>query len=138
MQMKGLAPALAAVAAVAAIGAGAAGAGTMHPVLGAKLAGMGEHGVVNFKSTTGKSSTGRLCWTFDLGMKGATGASIRDAHGMVVVRLGSSYAKKSCTAVKAAVLGSIDRRPSSFRVWVDTKGHPGDLRGTLFAGMADM
>jgi hypothetical protein len=23
-------------------------------------------------------------------------------------------------------------------VWVDTKGHPGDLRGKLFAGMAHM
>jgi len=133
MQVKALATALAATAAAAAVGAGAAGADMMHPVLGAKLAGMGEHGVVNFKSMPSK-----LCWTFELGTKGVTSASIRDRHGMTVVRLGSQYSPKSCTAVKAAVLGAIDRKPSSYVVWVDTKGHPGDLRGMLHAGMADM
>ena len=29
-------------------------------------------------------------------------------------------------------------KPRSYFVWVDTKGHPGDLRGALFAGMAHM
>ena len=47
MQMKVLAVAFAAVA--VAIGAGTARGDTMHPVLGAKLAGMGEHGIVNFQ-----------------------------------------------------------------------------------------
>ena len=134
MQGKALMTALAATAGAAAIGAGAAGADTMHPVLGAKLAGMGEHGVVNFKSM----ANSKLCWTFDVPTKGVTSASIRDRHGMVVVKLGATYARKSCTTVKAAVLGSIDRKPSSFVVWLDTKGHPGDLRGKLFAGMAEM
>jgi len=132
MQVKAL-TVLAGTAAAAAIGAGAAGADMMHPMLGAKLAGMGEHGVVNFKSTTSK-----LCWTFDLGTKGVTSASIRDRHGMTVVRLGPTYSAKSCVPVKATVLGAIDRKPSSYVVWVDTKGHPGDLRGMLHPGMADM
>src|SRR5262249_58544919 len=57
---------------------GSALAGTMHPVLGAKLAGMGDHGVVNLQSHAAKN---QLCWTFDLTAKGVTAASIRDAGG---------------------------------------------------------
>jgi len=91
MQMKALAVAFAAVA--VAIGAGTARGDTMHPVLGAKLAGMGEHGIVNFQSMATK---GRLCWTFSLSTKGVTGASIRDSAGMVVAKLGSAYSAKSC------------------------------------------
>jgi hypothetical protein len=126
---------LAVVAVAVAIGAGAARADTMHPVLGAKLAGMGEHGVVNFHSTSAK---GQLCWTFSLTTKGITGASIRDSAGMVVARLGSGYAAKSCAPVTAKALKLIESKPASYIVWVDTKGHPGDLRGKLFAGMAHM
>ena len=59
----------------------------MHPVLAAKLAGMGEHGVVNLQSNAGK---GQLCWTFDVMTDGVTGASIRDSGGMVVAKLGPS------------------------------------------------
>src|SRR5947199_10058068 len=99
MQMKALAVAFAAVA--VAIGAGTARGDTMHPVLGAKLAGMGEHGVVNFQSMAAK---GRLCWTFSLNTKGVTAASIRDSAGMVVAKLGSSYASKSCAAVTTTAL----------------------------------
>ena len=54
---------LAGVVAAGVLGAGVAGAATMHPVLGAKLAGMGEHGVVNLQS---KAAKGQLCWTFDV------------------------------------------------------------------------
>ena len=126
---------LAAAVLAAAIGAATAGAATMHPVLGAKLAGMGEHGVVNFQSDAGK---GRLCWTFDLMTKDVTGASIRDASGMVVAKLGPTYKTKSCVMVDKMALDQIESKPGSYRVWVDTKGHPGDLRGTLFAGMAHM
>jgi hypothetical protein len=133
MNTRALVVALAVVA-VAAF-AGAARADTMHPVLGARLAGMGEHGIVNFQSMAAK---GRLCWTFDLDTKGVTGASIRDAAGMVVARLGSGYTAKSCTAVAKKALGSIESKPAKYTVWVDTKGHPGDLRGKLFAGMAHM
>ena len=126
---------LAATAVAAAVGAGTAGAATMHPVLGAKLAGMGEHGVVNFQSDAAKS---QLCWTFDVMAKGVTGASIRDTSGMVVAKLGPSYKAKSCATVDKMALDMIESKPGSYRVWVDTKGHPGDLRGTLFAGMAHM
>ena len=53
----------AAAGAVLALGAGAAPlADTMHPQLGAKLTGMGEHGIVNLQSKVAK---GQLCWTFD-------------------------------------------------------------------------
>jgi len=47
---------LAAVLGAAAVGTGVAGAATMHPVLGAKLSGMGEHGVVNFQWTPRRAS----------------------------------------------------------------------------------
>jgi hypothetical protein len=117
------------------LGAGAAQADTMHPVLGAKLAGMGEHGVVNLQSMAAK---GRLCWTFTLQTKGVTGASIRDSAGMVVAKLGPGYTPKGCGSVTAKALSSIDAKPAAYVVWVDTKGHPGDLRGKLMAGMAHM
>ena len=35
-------------------------------------------------------------------------------------------------------LDMIESKPASYWVWVDTKGHPGELRGKLFAGMAHM
>jgi hypothetical protein len=124
-----------AAAVAAAIGVGTARADTMHPVLGAKLAGMGEHGIVNLQS---KLTAGKLCWTFDLGTRGITGASIRDTHGMIVAKLGTTYAGKGCAKVSMKALGLIESKPASYVVWVDTKGHPGDLRGKLFAGMAHM
>ena len=123
------------LAAAAALGAGTARADTMHPVFGARLAGMGEQGIVNFQSMAAK---GRLCWTFSLSTKGVTAASIRDSAGMVVAKLGSGYTAKSCGAVTKKALDLIESKPGSYTVWVDTKGHPGDLRGKLFAGMAHM
>jgi hypothetical protein len=126
---------LAATAVAATIGAGTAVATMMHPVLGAKLSGMGEHGVVNFQSDATK---GKLCWTFDVMASNLTGASIRDTSGMVVAKLGPSYKAKSCAMVDKMALDQIESKPGSYRVWLNTKGHPGDLRGTLFAGMAHM
>jgi hypothetical protein len=117
------------------LGAGAAQADSMHPELGARLSGMGEHGVVNLQSN---ATNGRLCWTFDVATKGLTGASIRDKGGMLVAKLGSRYRAKACGAVPTKALRLIDARPGSYTVWLDTKGHPGDLRGRLFAGMAHM
>jgi hypothetical protein len=116
-----------------ALGCGVAQAGMMHPVLGAKLAGMGEHGVVNLQSDAAK---GKLCWTFDVMATGLTGATIRDSGGMVVAKLGSGYSTKSCASVSSKALDLIEANPSAYSVWVDTKQHMGDLRGKLFAGMA--
>ena len=122
--------------AAAALGlAGAALADTMHPVLGAKLSGMGEHGVVNLHSYVSKQ---QLCWTFELPAAGETGASLRDSAGMVVAHLGRTYKAKGCATVPAKTLGLVEARPASYRIWVDTKSHMGELRGTLFAGMAHM
>ena len=117
------------------LGSGIALADTMHPQLGAKLAGMGERGIVNLRSNAAK---GKLCWTFELKTKGITGASIRDAHGMKIAELGMHYAAKSCDAVATKALNLIESKPGAYWVWVDTKGHPGELRGKLFAGMAHM
>jgi hypothetical protein len=110
-------------------------ADTMHPRLAARLAGMGEHGIVNFQSQAAK---GKLCWTFELATKSVTGASIRDTHGMMVARLGATYRSKGCASVTRKALNLIESKPSAYVVWVDTKAHPGDLRGKLFAGMAHM
>ena len=128
---------IAVVAAGAAVllGAGAALADTMHPELGAKLAGMGQHGIVNLKSNAAK---GKLCWTFEVPTKGITGSSIRDAAGMKVTELGMHYTAKGCDAVATKTLDMIESKPGSYWVWVDTKSHPGELRGKLFAGMAHM
>jgi len=119
----------------AALGCGAASAAMMHPELGAKLSGMGMSGVVNLQSNTTKD---QLCWTFTLAASGITGASIRDAAGMSVVKLGSMYTKKGCATASKMALDELESKPGSYHVWVDTKDHPGDLRGTLFAGMAEM
>src|SRR5262245_4904854 len=98
----------AAVAAgAAAVFAASAAADTMHPRLAARLSGMGEHGVVNLVSQSEKS---RLCWTFDLETSGLTGASIRDAHGMIVARLGSPFRAKACAAVPKKALGLIEAK----------------------------
>ncbi len=124
-----------AAAAVCALAAPAALAAGMHPVLGARLSGMGDHGVVNLRSNIAKH---QLCWTFDVTADGLTGASIRDGHGMIVAKLGSGWKAKGCAMEPTMALRLIEAKPSSYVVWVDTKGHPGDLRGKLFAGMAHM
>ena len=56
----------------------------MHPELAARLAGMGEHGIVNL---TVNAKGKKLCWTFDVPTKGITGAAIHTrANGTVLVR----------------------------------------------------
>jgi hypothetical protein len=112
-----------------------AAADTMHPELGAHLSGMGEHGIVNL---TLKSTHHEICWTFDIPTKGPTAASVRDAHGMLVAKLGSKYSAKGCAMTAKAALTRIEAAPAKYRVWVDTKGHPGDLRGKLVVGMVHM
>ncbi|MGE5274702.1 MAG: hypothetical protein ACM3QU_13215 [Verrucomicrobiota bacterium] len=108
----------------------------MHPQLAARLAGMGEHGIVNLTvNRKGK----KLCWTFDVPTKGITRAAIHTrAKGTVLVRLGTTYAKKGCTTASEMTLEHLESAPARYSVWIDTKGHPGDLRGMLFAGMAHM
>lgn len=129
--------ALTALAAAALAVAPAASGASMHPELGAHLSGMGEHGVVNIQV---RSSSKKLCWTFDLPTThGITGASIHTgAKGVVLLKLGKTYAKKGCVKAEAMVLEHLETSPGKYWVWVDTKGHPGDLRGKLFAGMAHM
>ena len=124
-------------AAVAAVMAPAALAAQMHPELGARLSGMGEHGVVNLQV---KANKGRLCWTFDLpSTQGITGTSIHAGQKKTaLVRLGKRYTKKGCTRASQMTLEHLETKPGAYWVWVDTKGHPGDLRGKLFAGMAHM
>ena len=107
----------------AALGSAAAGAAMMHPTFGAKLSGMGEHGIVNFQSNSTKA---QLCWTFNVTTHGATSATIRDTAGMVVAKLGPSYKAKSCVTVPKQALDMIETNPSSYRVWVDTKAHMGE------------
>jgi hypothetical protein len=124
-----------ATAVAALLTTGAALADTMHPALGARLAGMGQHGVVNLQS---HAAQGKLCWKFEVHTKGLTTATVRDAHGMIVAHLGMHYAAKGCDSVPKKALSLIESKPSSYRVWVDTKAHRGELRGKLFAGMAHM
>jgi len=115
--------------------AATAGAAEMHPSLTAKLSGMGEHGTV---SLTSNASTGKVCWTFDLMTHGVTAAAIHDTTGMVVGKLGPSYKAKSCATLSPSAVRMIQSKPGSYAVWVDTKGHMGELRGTLSASMSHM
>src|SRR5436853_5904390 len=86
-----------------ALAAPAALAAGMHPELGARLAGMGEHGVVNLQV---KAKSKQVCWTFDLpSTSGITGASIHTGQkGPVLMKLGKKYAKKGCTTASAMTL----------------------------------
>ena len=127
--------AAAAVTAAALIAIPVATAGMMHPTLGARLSGMGEHGIVNLQAHATKH---QLCWTFRMSMMHATGATVRDKAGMIVVRLGHMYRAKGCAMVPTKSLALIESKPGRYWVWVATKGHPGELRGRLFAGMAHM
>ena len=133
MRSKILAVALVAAAAIAA--ASIALAGMMHPTLGAHLSGMGETGIVNL---TAHSSTHQLCWKFQLNVMHPLGATVRDKSGMTVAHLGHMYGAKGCAMVPKTSLTAIEENPGHYWVWVATKGHPGDLRGKLFAGMAHM
>lgn len=135
MRVRPVVSAVAMLAALVTISTATATIRGMHPQLGARLSGMGEHGIVNLTSTAAK---GKLCWTFDVPTKGITLATIRDAHGMKVAELGMHYTAKGCGAVAKTALQLLEAHPSRYSVWVDTKGHPGELRGKLFAGMAHM
>ena len=73
------------------LGVGSAVADTMHPQLGARLSGMGEHGIVNL---TLKATKHEICWTFEIPTKGVTAASVRTAHGMMVAKLGSDVCEE--------------------------------------------
>ena len=110
-------------------------AGMMHRTLGAHLSGMGEHGIVNLQS---HARQGRLCWTFQMSVKHVTAATVRDTHGMIVAHLGHMYRAKGCAMEPKRALRMIANKPASYRVWVATAQHPGELRGKLFAGMAHM
>ena len=127
----------AAVVAVLAATVPVAWGAEMHPALGARLAGMGERGVVNIQV---KSKASKLCWTFELpNTTGVTGASIHvGSQGVVLVKLGKKYTTKGCAKAGAMPLEHLQTAPGKYWVWVDTKGHPGELRGKLFAGMAHM
>jgi len=127
--------ALAIVTAAALAAASIAVAGMMHPTLGARLSGMGEHGIVNLQS---HASKGRLCWKFQLSVMHVKSATIRDASGMKIATLGHMYSATGCSMVAKKTLDKIETKPGSYRVWVATPGHAGALRGKLFAGMAHM
>jgi len=133
MHSKRLAGAVAAAAALAAVPVAAAG--MMHPTLGARLLGMGEHGIVNLQS---HASKGQLCWKFQLSVMHPLASTVRDKGGMTVARLGHMYRAKGCAMVAKKALRMIESKPGSYSVWVATKNHPGELRGKLFAGMAHM
>jgi hypothetical protein len=129
--------AAAALAATLALTVSGAFAAMMHPQLGARLAGMGDHGVVNLAIT---ASSGKICWTFDTPtLKAPTLASIHSGQsGATLLELGMHYTKSGCEKEPAMTLEHLEAKPASYSVWVDTKGHPGDVRGVLFAGMAHM
>ena len=133
MRSKRFATAVVGAAALAAVPVAAAG--TMHPTLGARLSGMGEHGIVNLQSHVAKN---RLCWKFELSVMHVLGATVRDKSGMIVAHLGHMYRAKGCATVTKTSLHQIEANPSHYWVWVATKSHPGELRGKLFAGMAHM
>ena len=112
MHSKRWASALA--AAVALVAVPVATAGMMHPTLGARL------------------------WKFEVSTMHVLGATVRASDGMIVARLGHMYRAKGCAMVKAKSLALIESKPGRYWVWVATKGHPGELRGRLHAGMAHM
>ena len=133
MRLQRLAAAAVAAAALAVVPL--ATAGMMHPELGARLSGMGDHGIVNLQAHALKHE---LCWKFELSTMHVVGATVRASDGMIVAHLGHMYRAKGCAMVKAKSLVLIESTPRRYWVWVATKDHPGELRGRLQAGMAHM
>jgi hypothetical protein len=136
MERRRLFP-IATAAATLALASAGASASAMHAELGARLSGMGDHGVVNLQVSSG---SGKLCWTFDVpaGM-GATVASIHAGKsGATLLELGMHYTAKGCATESKMALEHLEAAPATYWVWVSTKAHPGELRGALFAGMAHM
>jgi hypothetical protein len=133
MRSKRLVAAAVATAALAVVPI--ATAGMSQTELGARLSGMGETGIVNL---TAHSKTHLLCWNFQLHVMHPLGATVRDKHGMTVARLGHMYRATGCAMVPKMSLQLIEEKPGRYWVWVATKGHPGDLRGRLHAGMEHM
>ena len=128
---------VASLGATLALAAGGASAATMHPALAAHLSGMGEHGIVNLHVT---ASSGKLCWAFDIPtVKGAARATIHTGQkGPTLLELGMHYTTSGCEKESAMTLEHLEAKPATYWVWVDTKSHPGEVRGALFAGMAHM
>src|SRR6266566_1251535 len=95
------------VASALAVPTALAGSAAMHPELGARLSGMGEHGIVNLQA---QATKGKVCWTFDLPTtKGITGASIHTGTtAVVLVRLGKSYLRKGCATASAMTLEHLE------------------------------
>ena len=137
MRNRRLAAALVTGAVFAATAVTSSGAMMMHPHLGADLMGMGDHGTVNLQVT---AKSGKVCWSFNLPkVTGITKTSIHaGANGAQLIELGMHYAKSGCETVSAMTLEHLEATPARYYIWVDTPGHPGDLRGKLFAGMAHM
>ena len=114
-----------------------ASATAMTTTLGAHVSGMGKKGTVTLKVT---ESTGKLCWTFDIPMlTDTTRATVNTAMGSkVLVELGMDYARSGCEKESTMTLEHLAAKPGAYSVWVDTKAHPGDLRGKLSAGSPSM
>ena len=129
---------LAAVAgATLALAATGASAAVMNAKLGAELSGMGEHGTVNLQVS---ASSGKLCWAFDIPtLKSPTRATIQTGQSATtLLELGMAYTKSGCAKESAMTLEHLEAKPGAYSVWVDTKAHTGEVRGTLSAGMAGM
>ena len=56
----------------------------------------------------------------------------------MLLELGMHYAKTGCEKESTMTLEHLEAKPGAYSVWVDTKAHPGELRGTLFSGMVSM
>jgi hypothetical protein len=129
--------AAATIATLLALSASGASANSMTTTLGAHLAGMGDKGTVELKIT---ADAGKLCWAFDVPkLVGATRSTVNVGTGSkVLVELGMHYTKSGCETESKMTLKHLAAKPAAYSVWIDTKGHPGDLRGKLAAGMAKM
>lgn len=134
MQLKQITVAAVAGATLALAATGAS-ATAMHTEFGAHLSGMGEHGTVNLHVASGK-----LCWAFDIAtVKSPTRATIHTgASGPVLLELGMHYTKSGCAKESMMTLEHLEAKPGAYSVWVDTKAHPGEVRGTLLSGMVSM
>jgi len=92
-----------------------------------------------FLQRIAKAKGKKVCWTCDVPTKGITGAAIHTGtKSTVLVRLGATYTKKGCTTASEMTIEHLETAPAKYCVWINTKGHPGELRGKLFAGMAHM
>jgi CHRD domain len=125
-----------------------AAAGSMSPVVSAKLKGANEAPVKGDPNGTGlvvlhlSTAKGTACWQFSNVRNIATPTQAhihkgrKGASGPVVIPLGAKYKAKGCAKASTSLIEAIETNPNRYYVNIHNAKYPGGaIRGSLVVGM---